>query len=816
MNLLKQWIIDNVKNFNTTIKTEEDIKVKVLIPYLYSLGYSDDDLRFENAIDVQIGSKRTKVFSDIEILINGKVEVVIDTKKPTNSLAERDVLQSVSYAKLIDTPHALYGIATNGIECIVTDVYTGQRKGNIPTKSQLLRDIDKAKKPPLKDIEIREVESLLFTLNNPKELFKVIKECKDVIEKRGLIRSDQSFKEMTKILLIKMNEERRVKAGEGQNRFTVEYISSAAKLNDVNEIEIFKKLFNEAKDKYPSIYTNEDENINITDNLCIVHIIKSLEAFSFIGTGDDIKGTVYEIFLKATLRGEFDQYFTPRELVDFMIKFADPNMGDIILDPACGSGGFLIQAFNYVNRKINSAGLPEIDNIKKFNALINKCLWGHEADYDLHVLAKINLIMHGDGWNNIYQGDTLTSDKIPDNYFDLILANPPFTIPYTFKDTLDKYELGIGKESEELDILFVEKSIKALKEGKDLYIILPEGLLNIKKYLNFRKWILEKTDMIMSVSLPEGAFIPFGGSVSKTCILGLRKKGKIEEGYNKPNYVFLGKALQVGYEVGKKQYIISNKNDLREFEYKMNEIFTNVYKTTNGGECGWIAQEKINSYRLDANYLLNEIDRAELMRKFPKLVALKEVCSIENESINVVKDKVYNYLEVPDISAHTGTITNIRKLYGREIGESFNKFYSGDILFTRINPRKNRVAIAPEIDDFGIVSKEVYIIKYKDNPYIKKENRYVICSILQSELVNNQIVRLSTGSSSSRARVQVEDLLNFVFIPIPSEKIQKHISDSTYTAMKNIWNQSQLFLDTYEENQKILGTNIRKDNLRGI
>ena len=181
----------------------------------------------------------------------------------------------------------------------------------------------------------------------------------------------------------------------------------------------------------------------------------------------------------------------------------------------------MIQAFNYVNAKINASNGSEVENKNKFKELIDKCLWGHEADYDLHVLAKINLIMHGDGWNNIYQGDTLSSNKLPENYFDLVLANPPFTIPYSFSDVLQKYELGIDKESEELDILFVEKSIKLLKEGCDLFIVLPEGLLNNKKYAYFREWLLSKADLLLSISLPEGAFIPFGGSVSKTCILGV-------------------------------------------------------------------------------------------------------------------------------------------------------------------------------------------------------------------------------------------------------------------------------------------------------
>lgn len=816
MKIMKKWISENINNYNIAVRTEEDLKIKVLIPYLKMLGYNDEDMRFEHKIEVHIGTKKTVVYSDIEIIINGRVELVIDAKKPGRLLNEKDVLQVESYAKLVDTPHALYAAVVNGEECITIDTYSGVRSKEIPSKQELLRCIDKVSKTNLKEIEIREVESVLFTLNNTREFYKVISECKGIIEKRGLIRSDQSFKEMTKIILTKMNEERRVKANEGKNRFTSDYLKIMSKGNDIPEIDVFKKLFNEAKEKYPSIYTNSDESIAINDSLCILELVSKLEVFSFLGTGDDIKGAVYEIFLKATLRGEFDQYFTPRELVDFMVRCADPNMGDVILDPACGSGGFLIQAFRYVNAKIDAAGLPEVDNVKKFNALIDKCLWGQEADYDLHVLAKINLIMHGDGWNNIYQGDTLKSEYLPENSFDLILENPPFTIPYTFPDVLGNYDLGRGKEKEELDLLFVEKSIRLLKPGKDMYIILPEGILNIRKYQYFREWLLEKTDILLSISLPEGAFIPFGGSVSKTCILAVRKRGKKDEGYTSPRYVFLGRAKEVGYEVGKKTYIEKNKNDLPIFEKEQKSIFRGIHKTKYGGECGWITQENISEKRLDASYLLNQIEREALRKKFDTLVPLDEVCKIENEVFSPMKDKEYYYLEVPDISADTGVITNIRKLSGDLIGDSFHKFYAGDILFTRINPRKRRVAIAPPIKNFGLVSKEVYRLVYKQNDYISEQNWYILCAILQSDLVTNQIVRLSTGSSSSRARVQIDDLLNDVYIPIPDEQVQERISATTKKSMDKIWKLSQVFLKNYTQNQELLGNKIDKNLIRGI
>jgi type I restriction enzyme M protein len=109
-------------------------------------------------------------------------------------------------------------------------------------------------------------------------------------------------------------------------------------------------LFREATGLYRDIYGTH-ENIKIGDAHVIEELVKRLENFSFTGTGDDIKGAVYEIFLKSQLRGELDQYFTPREIVEYMITLADPKPGERILDAACGSGGFLINAFRHVKQK---------------------------------------------------------------------------------------------------------------------------------------------------------------------------------------------------------------------------------------------------------------------------------------------------------------------------------------------------------------------------------------------------------------------------------------------------------------------------------
>lgn len=293
-------------------------------------------------------------------------------------------------------------------------------------------------------------------------------------------------------------------------------------------------------------------------------------------------------------------------------------------------------------------------------------------------------------------------------------------------------------------------------------------------------------------------------------------KNKSNKAWVYAQFVFLGKASEIGYEQGKRSYKQTEKNDLQEFEYMTDEVFEGIKVTSNDGECGWIEHNLITNYRIDANYLLNKIDKKKLEELYKEVIPLAEVCSVVNESVSVRANTIYNYLEVLDISPQTGSITNVRKVSGKEIGDSFHLFYGGDILFTRINPRINRVAIAPPVKPFGIMSKEIYRILYKKNKYISEENRYVICAILQNEWVIKQIIRLSTGSSSSRARVQVEDLLNDVYIPVLDEKVQKEISDSTYSVSKKLWNLSQKTLKSYVKNQKILGGDVDKDQLRGI
>lgn len=190
------------------------------------------------------------------------------------------------------------------------------------------------------------------------------------------------------------------------------------------------------------------------------------------------------------------------------------------------------------------------------------------------------------------------------------------------------------------------------------------------------------------------------------------------------------------------------------------------------------------------------------------------VCHFDNKAIIPKSTHRYNYLEIPDVSPTTGVISNIRKYNGNEIGDSFYVAHGGDLAYCRINPRKNRVFIIPEKIEEVLISKEAYIIKLNQDSDIL--DNYALAAILQSDIVKDQLVRLSTGSSSSRARVQEQDFLNAVYIPIPSKTEQKKLSSKMKKILTKYWETSQEFLLTYIECQKSLCTKIEKDTMNGV
>ena len=408
----------------------------------------------------------------------------------------------------------------------------------------------------------------------------------DLLAKEGLI-AESAFDELTKILVCKFNEEKRSSEGLGIYRFAAAWLRGESPLSGLH------KMFEDAKKTF-RVFTPHT-HILIRNNETAEEIVKILEPFGFYGfkspigfagAGGDVVGSVYETFLTGTLRGDLGQYLTPRQLIEFMVELADIQIGEKILDLACGTGGFLIRAFLHVRKQIRSLKTTNEDKARLTNNLILNDLWGIDINARLATLCRINMILHGDGYEHIYTGDSIRGDIFENTVgsridiramekgelpkFDTILMNPPFNLPYEDSSALNRYQLGRGKPSQGSDYLMLERAIRLLKEdtGK-LIIIMPHGIASGASESEIRQFIKRSSRIKSCISLPVGCFKAFGGSNARTCILFLVR------GNPNGKKRFLAQAENVGYDITTKYYQEIDANDL----YDIADGFLNVRET---------------------------------------------------------------------------------------------------------------------------------------------------------------------------------------------------------------------------------------------
>ena len=573
MLLNKQAILDDIFRNTPPLNSEDDCAENIVVPLLQRLGYDKNNIGRKVSITGISGHKFRKQ-AEIVVYVNELPALVIETKRIQHSLKEEDVNQVLSYAQLLNPPTPI-AILTNGKNW---EVYRfGQDDiGNleaVPEPQELESLVNNRFELTIPREKQEAAERLLVTIENKTDLEKAFRECRKELAKEGLI-AESAFDELTKILVCKFNEEKKFSEGLGTNRFTSQWLVGSGPL------AALQQMFDDAKRTFNVFPTNTQ--IQIRSNETVRKIIHELERFGLYGfttplclagSGGDVVGSVYETFLTGTLRGDLGQYLTPRQLVEFMVEIADIQIGEKILDLSCGSGGFLIRAFTNVRKKIRSLNISKDEKDSLIDDLVKNNLWGIEINPRLSTLCRINMILHGDGYEHIYTGDSIRDDifentdnrridlarieQIDNLKFDVILINPPFNIPYEDSTSLNKYTLGRGKAAQGSDYLILERAIRLLKPntGK-LLVILPHGVASGFSETEVRDFVKSQTHINACISLPVGSFKPFGGSNARTCVLYLMKTSK--QGKRR----FLAQAENVGYDITSKYYKELDINDL--------------------------------------------------------------------------------------------------------------------------------------------------------------------------------------------------------------------------------------------------------------
>jgi type I restriction enzyme M protein len=327
-----------------------------------------------------------------------------------------------------------------------------------------------------------------------------------------------------------------------------------------------KAIFQKLKDDsmFSEVFSG-NEAIELTDK-GVSFIAGELAKYSFLDASIDVKGMAYETIVSNTLKQEAGQFFTPRNIVKAMVEMLNPTENHRILDPACGSGGFIVMVLDHVRKQIAQELFPDLEGpllIAKYNSVeVNERvkeyaennIFGFDFDPDLKKAARMNMVMSGDGHANVFHVNSLAYPKwdhpeeiakieaaingsleamgdIQDRYyndargtFDMIFTNPPFGAKVKVeKDVAERYFLS--KYSDAPEVLFIEACYDYLKPGGKMAIVLPDGILGNPNMMKVRQWILEKFKILASVDLAVEAFMPQVGVQSS--LLFLEKKTEL-------------------------------------------------------------------------------------------------------------------------------------------------------------------------------------------------------------------------------------------------------------------------------------------------
>jgi len=455
-----------LKNDWLVLKPEEVVRQKYVLRLIENYGFSLDQM----AQEIQVNNSQRgqgRAMADIVIWRNAKDKkadnspiIVVECKAEHITVREEDYFQGYNYASWAG---ADFFVTTNLKETRIFKVL----KGKIPKRLEEVVNIPDAK---IINDEKKVNELLRQTKAFTRDEFsKLLFKCHNIIRNNDKLSPEAAFDEISKILFIKIRYER---SNTEAQIFSAEEFKKAKKSYEQYKpkggVEFYQFLFEQTKADFKDDDLFEDSEIIRVRENSFEAIVEELEIYNLSTTSDDVKGIAFEQFLGRTFRGELGQFFTPRTIVDFMVEVLDPQEGEIICDPCCGSGGFLIKAFEYVRSKIENEihlakekikeqyydaayekmtdkKMAEVDEkVNDLFALFNEeldinnpksrlrelsydCIFGTDANPRMSRTAKMNMIMHGDGHGGVHHNDGLLNvNGIFENRFDVILTNPPF------------------------------------------------------------------------------------------------------------------------------------------------------------------------------------------------------------------------------------------------------------------------------------------------------------------------------------------------------------------------------------------------------
>ena len=561
-------------------------------------GYNiETDMTFESkSADDGIN----KGYIDILVSIGKKKCFVIEAKKISKKLDKKDQSQALRYAKAEGVPFA---VLTNGVNvyCFNTETkaritFDGKFNDKLPTKEELPRVLRQFKaNKNMGDIVLQNKLSLPYRQGlSLRQLNLLFEKCHNIIRKIEKYEQD-AFEDFSKLLFLKLLEEKAENEIGKPNGLVLPYsyrFYEMAKKPKVEADQVktaIEKMISEIKaiHKYSDVL---GDGIGLKNPNSYYEIVKVLDTISFIDCSTDVKGAAFEYYVRATLKGKkLGQYFTPRNLVRLMysivgeekiydtIKNSDTDKQFRILDPACGTAGFLVYMLQRNLSILDAEFAANRLTTERYNTIRERIkeqtFYGSDANAAVAAAAKMNMIIAGDGQTNIKHENSLaicaSNWDIDHADIDLIMTNPPFGTSEEGSltdDDMKKFTMSSNKGQ----VLFLEKMIMATKPCGEIFTVIDQGIINTETNKPIRDLILSKCKIRAIIGLPAETFKPNKINV-RSSLLYLTRKTQEEETAGDDYTFALVQLNTLGFD--------PSGNDLRGFDFQnmINDITSHIF-----------------------------------------------------------------------------------------------------------------------------------------------------------------------------------------------------------------------------------------------
>lgn len=556
---------------------EEYVRQNVEMSLVLEYSYAREQIEVEFRIKVGSGTKRVDlaIFPPDVPHTQDNIAVIIETKKDGTKREDKGdgVGQLKSY--MAASLNCQHGMWTNGVDrdCFFKTVDRGQH-AFIDAIDIPVPGAKKADAPTREHLRAATGENLLFTF----------KRCHNYIAGSSGLQKPEAFWELLKLIFCKIEDER---SDSDKLEF---YVTQSERTSMDLQGRVKSRLDRVFRDrvlaKYPTIFKS-NERLEMS-GATLAYVVSEMQQYSLLDSSVDVKGIAYEEVVGSNLRGDRGEFFTPRNACRMAVKMVNPQPGEVILDPSCGTGGFLVMAMNHVLEIIDQKhkkrwpkrGPSQEQQAEWFrdrHAYLSKNMFGLDLNPNLVRAAKMNMVMNNDGSGNLHQCNSLehphkwSSDGPSPSLLgsvDVIFANPPFGTEITIDDprVLSQYEVGtvwdagdsgftrrtskdgkpVLQASQSPEVLFVERCLQFLKPGGRMAIVLPNGLLNNPGLAYFRSCVLRQAQILAVVDMHRDLFQPRNDT--QTSMVVLRKWSAGESAQSHGDYpIFMAIADKVGH-----------------------------------------------------------------------------------------------------------------------------------------------------------------------------------------------------------------------------------------------------------------------------